>query len=832
MKKTLFMLLALLAVMSLVLAACGPTPEPTQAPEPTKAEEPKPTKAAEPEPTKAEEPAEQVTISIWHQWSGDYLKAIEQAFKDYEAEHPGVTIDLSKPEDTANALSVAIPAGEGPDIIGWANDQIGTQALAGNIVPLNDYGIDMTFLNSTYEPAAVRGVVWQEKIWALPESQEGIAFVYNKDMVDEKYLPTDPMDFDDLLAKAEAFYNDTGKYLVCNQGLGNPDAYHVAPIYFGFGVPEYVDDQGNVYLNTPEALAAGEWMVKFSKFAPAETSHDICKAMITDGEAGAWWTGPWAIADLEAAGVNYGILPMGKPFVGIKTLMLTQNAVDRGNAEVALDIMKYFTSGEVQAKLAVANKTIPAATKALMDPEVQKLETLKGFGASLNLGVPMANTPYASAQWGPVGDATTAIWTGAQTPEEALAAAQAAIEQAIEEMGGPPAEAEAPAPTEEAAMPEEPVTISIWHQWSGDYLKAIEQAFKDYEAEHPGVTIDLSKPEDTANALSVAIPAGEGPDIIGWANDQIGTQALAGNIVPLNDYGIDMTFLNSTYEPAAVRGVVWQEKIWALPESQEGIAFVYNKDMVDEKYLPTDPMDFDDLLAKAEAFYNDTGKYLVCNQGLGNPDAYHVAPIYFGFGVPEYVDDQGNVYLNTPEALAAGEWMVKFSKFAPAETSHDICKAMITDGEAGAWWTGPWAIADLEAAGVNYGILPMGKPFVGIKTLMLTQNAVDRGNAEVALDIMKYFTSGEVQAKLAVANKTIPAATKALMDPEVQKLETLKGFGASLNLGVPMANTPYASAQWGPVGDATTAIWTGAQTPEEALAAAQAAIEQAIKDMQ
>jgi arabinogalactan oligomer/maltooligosaccharide transport system substrate-binding protein len=52
----------------------------------------------------------------------------------------------------------------------------------------------------------------------------------------------------------------------------------------------------------------------------------------------------------------------------------------------------------------------------------------------LNLGVPMANTPYANAQWGPVGDATTAIWTGAQTPEEALAAAQTAIEEAIAQM--------------------------------------------------------------------------------------------------------------------------------------------------------------------------------------------------------------------------------------------------------------------------------------------------------------------------------------------------------------------------------------------------------------
>jgi len=116
--------------------------------------------------------------------------------------------------------------------------------------------------------------------------------------------------------------------------------------------------------------------------------------------------------------------------------------------------------------------------------------------------------------------------------------------------------------------------------------------------------------------------------------------------------------------------------------------------------------------------------------------------------------------------------------------------------------------------------------------MMLSKNAVDRGNQAVALDIIKYFTSAEVQAQLAVANKTIPASTAALQDPDVQALLTLQGFGASLNLGVPMANTPFASAQWGPVGDATTALWNGAQTPEEAMAGAQQAIESAIADMQ
>ena len=46
-----------------------------------------------------------------------------------------------------------------------------------------------------------------------------------------------------------------------------------------------------------------------------------------------------------------------------------------------------------------------------------------------------------------------------------------------------------------------------------------------------------------------------------------------------------------------------------------------------------------------------------------------------------------------------------------------------------------------------------------------------------------------------------------------------------------MANTPYADAQWGPVGDATTAIWTGKQTPEAGLKAAADAMEAKIKEM-
>jgi len=436
MSKKFVTILSVLLIAVFVLAACQPAAAPTEevvAPAPIEATKaPVEPTAVPAEPTAV--PATETTITIWNQWDGKYLEAIEAAFADYEASHPGVVIDLSKPEDVKNALTVAIPAGEGPDIIGWANDAIGEQALNGNIVAVSDYGITADFLSSTYEPAAVNGVTWMGSIWGLPETQEGIALIYNKDLVTEEYLPADPLNFEDLYEKAKKFQEDTGNVLVCNQAFGGNDAYHMSPIFFGFGIPAYVDEEGKGYLNTPEAIAAAEWLKKFATVSYAENSYDICNAALAEGKVGMWWTGPWAVAGVEESGVNYGILPMGRPFVGIKTLLLTKNAVDRGNADLAIDVMKYFTSAEVQKKLALVNKTIPAATAALQDAEVAQLAAVVGYGAALNLGVPMSPSPFSSAQWDPVGAASGAIWTGAQEPVAAMEAAELALEEKVAAM--------------------------------------------------------------------------------------------------------------------------------------------------------------------------------------------------------------------------------------------------------------------------------------------------------------------------------------------------------------------------------------------------------------
>lgn len=438
MSKKIWAVISLLVIMAMVLAACGGTATEAPAVEEPAAEAPAAEEPAAEEPMAEEPMAEGVcasgqtyTITLWNQWDGKYLEPITAAFNDYMAKNPCVTIDLSKPDDVQAALQTAMPAGQGPDIIAWANDRIGDLSLLGFVADLTTLGVDKAYLDSNYEPAAVNGVILGDAIYALPETQEGIALVANNAVVTDEYKITDPNNFDDLYAKAEAFKAATGNPLVCNQGFGGSDAYHNAPVYFGYGVPSYVDDQGNAFMNTPEALEAATWLQTFAGVSNAESSYDICNAAIQEGKTGYWWTGPWAIAGLIDAGVDFTIYPMGKPFVGIKTLMVTSNAVDRGNAEVALDIIKYFTSADVQKNLALVNKTIPAQTAALADPEVAADPVLSAFGASLNIGVPMSNSPFASCQWGPVGDASLAVWNGSQAPDAAMAAAQAAIEECI-----------------------------------------------------------------------------------------------------------------------------------------------------------------------------------------------------------------------------------------------------------------------------------------------------------------------------------------------------------------------------------------------------------------
>jgi arabinogalactan oligomer / maltooligosaccharide transport system substrate-binding protein len=464
MKK--FSLFAILIVLSLVLAACGggggaaqPTAapakaaEPTAAPEPTQAPEPSATTAAaEPTAAPTEAPAAEAateapaaaagewtcpqgdqTVTIWHGWTGDYFTNIENIFKEYMKVCPNIKVELVNKTDLSNALTAAVPAGEGPDVFAWVNDQIGRMAEAQIIVPLTPY-IDKDAFAKTYIPTAVEAVTYNGDIWAYPESMEAITMIYNKDLIKEDQLPKTT---DDLLNMAKDWKGSD--YLFVYNAKN--DAYFSAPWWQAAGVT-IIDEQGNTTFKSDAGYAAGDFIkgLKDNKVMPEEIDYGIADTLFKEGKAAIIMNGPWYIQDLDKAGMNYGLalLPVfsksgtpGMPFVGVKTLSLTKNAVDHKTAEAAVNVMQYYTSAASQVALAQSNKMVPTNAEAVNNADVKAIPVIASFGAQAANGKPMPNTPYMGAMWDPMAKGVECIWTGGGTVQECVDKIQTMAEENI-----------------------------------------------------------------------------------------------------------------------------------------------------------------------------------------------------------------------------------------------------------------------------------------------------------------------------------------------------------------------------------------------------------------
>lgn len=375
-------------------------------------------------------------------------------------------------------------------------------------------------------------------------------------------------------------------------------------------------------------------------------------------------------------------------------------------------------------------------------------------------------------------------------------------------------------------------SLLVWTIWSDPLPTSYAQAYADYETAHPEIDVEFYFPVDFTTELDAAFEAGLAPDIIIMGAENIGSRVFAGQIINLGTLGVTEASLMTAFGEANTATVLWRGGVYGIPMRTEAIALIYNKDLVSNEYLPGNRFDFNDLKEKAQKFLVDKGKPLICNQGMGNfsEDAYHVAPIFFGFGVPAYIDNTGKAYANTVQAINAGTWIDIFHIYSYDENDYGSCNDRLINEEVGMWWSGPWAISGLKSAGLNYGIVPMGKPFNGVQVHMITTAALARGNAYEALDLIQTITNKENSIQYALIDSVVPANQAALLDPAVQALPDIKAFGAAAQESVPFGNEPFHYCQWAPVGQAVQRIWTNIQTPTQALNQAQQEIELCVQD--
>jgi len=455
MKRWNLYLLSLLIILSMVLAACGATAEPTEAP--AEPEEPAATEA----PPAAEEPAEpageQVTIEVWfHSGKGEERDVLDAQVEAFNAMNSGVQVEAVRlPEGSYNEqVSAAALAGDLPDLLDFDGPNLYNYAWAGHLIPLDDYVSDE--LRNDFLPSIIDQGTYAGKLYSLGTFDSGLAIWGNKAYLEEAgvRIPTgieDPWtldEFNDALEKLQAL--DQVEYAIdlkMDYGQGEWYSYAFSPIVQSFG-GDLIDrsdyQSADGVLNGPEAVAAMTWFQGLFEQGYANIAPPADDAFYGDKTAALAYVGHWMwTPHSEGLGDDLILLPVPKFGDKAVTGMGSWNwgiTSQADNPDAAWAFLEYLIQPEEILHMTNANGAVPARKSALAQSELFGEEgPLNIFVQQLEGGValPRPITPAYPTITEAFAQAVQNIATGADVQTE-LDKAVETIDQDIEDNQGYP----------------------------------------------------------------------------------------------------------------------------------------------------------------------------------------------------------------------------------------------------------------------------------------------------------------------------------------------------------------------------------------------------------
>jgi len=422
MRKRLFVVLAVLVVVSFAVVACAPAATPTPEEVPTA---PPPTATPVATATPTPPPPEKVTLTIWVDTL--FAPAIEEISRAFTEQYGvEVVVQPMGMDDVREQTLITAPAGEGPDIIEGPHDWVGALVEGGILAPL-----ELGDKQDLFLPAAIQAFTYAGEVYGMGLITENVALFRNTDLV-----PEAPKTWDELIAVCEGLGIEY--CLLLQQG----DAYHFFPIQTSFGGyvfglnPDGTYNPDDVGIDSPGSLAAAEWLDMMVKegHIQAGIDFDTARSLFVEGEAAFYITGPWNLSFFQEAGVPYAISPIpvgteeAKPFLGVRGLMVSAFSENLLLAQTYLTEF-WPAEGPMQEYYDATKKQIAflAVREALVDPDIAGLAE-----AGLN-AMPMPAIPEMAAFWTAMGDAITIVLQQQADPVEAFQTAAEQIRTLIEE---------------------------------------------------------------------------------------------------------------------------------------------------------------------------------------------------------------------------------------------------------------------------------------------------------------------------------------------------------------------------------------------------------------
>ncbi|GAA4888183.1 sugar ABC transporter substrate-binding protein [Streptomonospora salina] len=362
-----------------------------------------------------------------------------QTFADEFGEANGLDVEVREvATDTIQSDFVtAHEGGSGPDVVVGAHDWIGNLVQNGAVDPVQLPQDKVDALNEV----AVDAVTYDGQLYGVPYAMENLALIRNTELAPEAPESVEELAETGAQLKEDGEVEETLGLQVSQTG----DPYHMQPFYSSAGGYLFgTDDQGNadpsdLGVGTPESVDAFEKIAEFGEEGENAFKRSIdgdnVGNLFTQGKTPYFVTGPWSLASVQEAGVDYDISPVpgfedggdAVPFVGVQAFFVASGSENKVLAEEF--VTNYVADPELSTALYEADPRPPALT-AVSDELSQDDPDIGTFIDAGSGGRPMPAIPEMDAIWDPFGKAQAAVIGGAD-PQQAVDSAAETISEEI-----------------------------------------------------------------------------------------------------------------------------------------------------------------------------------------------------------------------------------------------------------------------------------------------------------------------------------------------------------------------------------------------------------------
>ncbi|QOR72619.1 sugar ABC transporter substrate-binding protein [Ruania alkalisoli] len=328
--------------------------------------------------------------------------------------------------------------------------------------------------------------------------------------------------------------------------------------------------------------------------------------------------------------------------------------------------------------------------------------------------------------------------------------------------------------TTEPATDAGPVTITYTNFISaGGNEENLDTIVEAFQAEHENITVEVTTLPyaDYFTALQTDLAGGTVADVFDIEFANYASYQASGVLAPLED--VD----TSVYQTSLAEAYATDGTQYALPSSFSNVVLFYNKDLFDAAGLeyPTADWTWEDERAAAEALTDaDAGVW-----GDYQPISYHEYYKTVAQAGGQFLTEDGTaVAFNSPEGIAAAEWLVNKSgtTMPTAEQgagTPDFDSGLFAGGELAMWHTGIWMFGALAEADFAWDIAV--EPGDAQQASALFSNAVgvsaSSENQAAAAEFAQFLTSSPttVDVRLESGWELPPIADQAQLDTYLQQ---------------------------------------------------------------